>query len=124
MPKITDGADAAIPAGIEQRDRELPHKPRKRVFHISPGHIGHWSARHPWLALVIWIAFVGGALHESGSTSRQPIMVISASTVLQNGSELRTWPLASHLQTMGMARGEAAGSWRPVSAVPGRQAIL
>ena len=33
---------------------------RKRALRISPGRIGRWSARHPWLALAAWAAFVVG----------------------------------------------------------------
>ena len=35
---------------------------RKRALRISPGRIGRWSARHPWLALTIWGAFVAGCV--------------------------------------------------------------
>ena len=33
---------------------------RTRAVRISPGRIGRWSARHPWLALAVWVAFVAG----------------------------------------------------------------
>src|SRR5215472_18172975 len=35
---------------------------RTRALGISPGRIGRWSARHPWLALSIWGAFVVGCV--------------------------------------------------------------
>src|SRR6516225_974904 len=35
---------------------------RTRAVRISPGRIGRWSARHPWLALTIWGAFVAGCV--------------------------------------------------------------
>ena len=31
---------------------------RTRPVRISPGRIGRWSARHPWLALAVWVTFV------------------------------------------------------------------
>jgi len=33
---------------------------RTRPVRISPGRIGPWSARHPWLALAVWVTFVVG----------------------------------------------------------------
>jgi len=35
---------------------------RTRAVRISPGRIGRWSARHPWLALAVWVAFVVGCV--------------------------------------------------------------
>jgi RND superfamily putative drug exporter len=64
MPKSTDdkrgNTDSAVPARTEQRAGEpaLKQSERKRALRISPGHIGRWSAGHPWLALAIWVGFV------------------------------------------------------------------
>ena len=64
MPKSTGdkrgNTDSAVPARIEQRGGEpaLKQSERKRALRISPGHIGRWSARHPWRALAIWLGFV------------------------------------------------------------------
>jgi hypothetical protein len=41
---------------------------------VSPARIGRWSARRPWLAIALWLAFVVlavGALALTGSTSLQ-----------------------------------------------------
>ena len=68
MPKSTDGkcgnADSAVPARIGQRAGEptLRQSERKRAVRISPGHIGRWSARHPWRALAIWFGFVAACV--------------------------------------------------------------
>src|SRR5262249_45796205 len=35
---------------------------RTRALRVSPGRIGRWSARHPWLALTIWVTFVAGCV--------------------------------------------------------------
>src|SRR5215831_6703037 len=35
---------------------------RTRALRISPGRIGRWSARHPWLALAVWVTFVVGCV--------------------------------------------------------------
>src|SRR5262252_2275874 len=35
---------------------------RTRAVRLSPGRIGRWSARHPWLALTVWVAFVVGCV--------------------------------------------------------------
>src|SRR5215471_19524693 len=35
---------------------------RTRAVRISPGRIGRWSARHPWLALAVWVTFVVGCV--------------------------------------------------------------
>jgi len=48
---------AAAAAGMARRQNEPT-----RAVRISPGRIGRWSARHPWLALAIWGAFVAGCL--------------------------------------------------------------
>src|SRR6516162_11300571 len=64
MPKSTDdqrrNTHSAVLARIEQRAGEpaLKRSERKRALRISPGHIGRWSARHPWRALAIWLGFV------------------------------------------------------------------
>src|SRR6516225_5485387 len=64
MPKSADdkrwNTDSAALACIEQRAGEptLKQSERKRALRISPGHIGRWSARHPWRALAIWLGFV------------------------------------------------------------------
>src|SRR6516164_11263848 len=41
-------------------------------IHLSPARIGRWSARRPWLAIGLWLAFVVlavGALALTGSKS-------------------------------------------------------
>src|SRR5215470_18008167 len=40
----------------------------KRALRISPGRIGRWSARRPWLALTIWGAFVAGCVAAGAAT--------------------------------------------------------
>jgi uncharacterized membrane protein YdfJ with MMPL/SSD domain len=42
--------------------------------HLSPTSVGRWSARRPWLAIAVWLAFVTaavGALALTGSSSLQ-----------------------------------------------------
>src|SRR6516225_10596441 len=41
---------------------------RTRAVRLSPGRIGRWSARHPWLALTIWVAFVVGCVAVGAAT--------------------------------------------------------
>src|SRR5215471_6150056 len=50
---------------------------RTRAVRISPGRIGRWSARHPWLALTIWVAFVVGCVAAGAATG---------TSILSNGS--------------------------------------
>src|SRR5215469_13426609 len=50
---------------------------RIRAVRISPGRIGRWSARHPWLALTIWVAFVLGCVAAGAATG---------TSILSNGS--------------------------------------
>src|SRR6516165_2961619 len=74
MPKSTDdkrgNTDSAVPARIEQRSAEqtLKQSERTRAVRISPGRIGRWSARHPWLALTLWVAFVVGCVAAGAAT--------------------------------------------------------
>ena len=50
---------------------------RTRAVRMSPGRIGRWSARHPWLALTIWVAFVVGCVAAGAATG---------TSTLSNGS--------------------------------------
>src|SRR5215467_12709392 len=50
---------------------------RTRAVRLSPGRIGRWSARHPWLALTIWVAFVVGCVAAGAATG---------TSILPNGS--------------------------------------
>src|SRR6516165_4432140 len=74
MPKSTDdkrgNTDSAVPPRIEQRAGEpaLKQSERTRALRISPGRIGRWSARHPWLALTLWVAFVVGCVAAGAAT--------------------------------------------------------
>ena len=74
MPESTDDkrgiTDSAVPARIEQRSAEqtLKQSERTRAVRISPGRIGRWSARHPWLALTLWVAFVVGCVAAGAAT--------------------------------------------------------
>src|SRR5215472_4882045 len=74
MPKSTDdkraGTDSAVPARIGQRAGEpaLKQSERKRALRMSPGRVGRWSARRPWLALTIWVAFVVGCVAAGAAT--------------------------------------------------------
>src|SRR5215471_21801303 len=49
----------------------------KRALRISPGRIGRWSARHPWLALTVWAAFVVGCVAAGAA---------AGTSILSNGS--------------------------------------
>jgi RND superfamily putative drug exporter len=40
---------------------------------ISPGHIGRWSARHPWRALAIWLGFVAACVALGAMTGTQTL---------------------------------------------------
>jgi len=42
---------------------------RTRAVRVSPGRIGRWSARHPWLALALWAAFVVGCVAAGAATA-------------------------------------------------------
>src|SRR5215467_10808867 len=48
-----------ITSSISDRRQQSGHK---RAVRISPGRIGRWSARHPWLALTVWAVFVVGCV--------------------------------------------------------------
>src|SRR5215472_8665662 len=50
---------------------------RARAVRMSPGRIGRWSARRPWLALTIWVAFVFGFVATGAATG---------TSILSNGS--------------------------------------
>src|SRR6516164_11718622 len=41
---------------------------RTRAVRMSPGRIGRWSTRHPWLALTLWVAFVVGCVAAGAAT--------------------------------------------------------
>jgi RND superfamily putative drug exporter len=45
--------------------------------HLSPAALGRWSARHPWLAVACWLAFVMAALG---------LLVLTGSKSLSNGT--------------------------------------
>ena len=59
----------------------IPDRPqqggRTRAVRMSPGRIGRWSARHPWLALTIWAAFVVGCVAAGAAAD---------TSILSNGS--------------------------------------
>ena len=87
MPKSTDdkrgGIDSAVSARIEQRAGEPARKlsGRTRAVRISPGLIGRWSARYPWLALIIWAAFVAGCVAAGAAAGTS---VLSSGSVGQS----------------------------------------
>jgi uncharacterized membrane protein YdfJ with MMPL/SSD domain len=41
--------------------------------HLSPAALGHWSARHPWLAIAAWLAFVVIAVGALALTGSKPL---------------------------------------------------
>jgi RND superfamily putative drug exporter len=47
------------------------------LAHLSPAHLGRWSARHPWRAIALWFAFVAAA---------SCAMVLAGSKQLENGA--------------------------------------
>src|SRR5215468_9172135 len=54
---------------------------RTRAVRLSPGRIGRWSARHPWLALTIWVAFVVGCVAAGAATGTS---ILSSGSVGQS----------------------------------------
>src|SRR5215472_14183090 len=62
---------------------------RTRSVRISPGRIGRWSARHPWLALTIWVAFVAGCVAAGAATGTS---ILSSGSVGQSarGADVMT----------------------------------
>src|SRR5215472_7710657 len=62
---------------------------RTRSVRISPGRIGRWSARHPWLALTIWVAFVAGCVAVGAATGTS---ILSSGSVGQSarGADVMT----------------------------------
>src|SRR6516162_4985070 len=54
---------------------------RTRAVRMSPGRIGRWSARHPWLALTIWAAFVAGCVAAGAATGTS---ILSSGSVGQS----------------------------------------
>src|SRR6516225_7671322 len=54
---------------------------RTRAVRMSPGRIGRWSARHPWLALTIWAAFVAGCVAAGAAAGTS---VLSSGSVGQS----------------------------------------
>src|SRR5215472_3511867 len=89
MPKSTDdkrgNTDSAVPARIEQRAGEpaLKQSGRTRAVRMSPGRIGRWSARHPWLALTIWVAFVVGCVAAGAAAGTS---ILSSGSVGQSAA--------------------------------------
>src|SRR6516225_10984670 len=62
---------------------------RKRALRISPGRIGRWSGRHPWLALIIWVAFVVGSV-AAGATAGTSILSSGAVGQSARGADVMT----------------------------------
>ena len=62
---------------------------RTRPVRISPGRIGRWSARHPWLALTVWAAFVAGCVAAGAATGTS---ILSSGSVGQSarGADVMT----------------------------------
>src|SRR6516225_10928402 len=60
---------------------------RKHALRISPGRIGRWSARHPWLALAVWAAFVVGCVAAGAAAGTS---ILSSGSVGQSarGAEI------------------------------------
>src|SRR6516225_2577970 len=54
---------------------------RTRAVRMSPGRIGRWSARHPWLALTVWAAFVAGCVAAGAATGTS---ILSSGSVGQS----------------------------------------
>ena len=62
---------------------------RTRAVRVSPGRIGRWSARHPWLALTVWAAFVVGCVAAGAATGTS---ILSSGSVGQSarGADVMT----------------------------------
>src|SRR5215468_12602920 len=56
---------------------------RKRALRVSPGRIGRWSARHPWLALTVWAVFVTGCVAAGAATGTS---ILSSGAVGQSAT--------------------------------------
>ena len=72
-PARTRQAIAAIP-GITAIADEPPYARRPAVrVRLSPTSIGRWSARRPWLAIALWLAFVVLAVAALGLTGSKSL---------------------------------------------------
>src|SRR6516225_4679889 len=62
---------------------------RTRAVRMSPGRIGRWSARHPWLALTIWVTFVAGCVAAGAAAGTS---ILSSGSVGQSarGADVMT----------------------------------
>ena len=72
-PARTRQAIAAIPGRTAIADEPLyARRPAVRI-RLSPTSIGRWSARRPWLAIALWLAFVVLAVAALGLTGSKSL---------------------------------------------------